>query len=281
MIITIWGSRGSLPTPEPYTARYGGNSTCLEVRFNDGNRLVIDAGSGIRKLGNALLKDKARPKELYLYLTHAHWDHLMGFPFFTPAYIKGMKLHVRGGVMAKRFLEKFLTKQMEAPYFPVDFKAMQARFDFTKGKPAGFQAGGAKITPIPLSHPNGGWGCKIEEAGKSFVFLTDNELGHRHENGLTQSEYVQSCARADLLIHDAQYTEEEYRAKKTWGHSTYNQALMLALSAKVGKLGFFHHDPERTDDEIDKLVERARKKVDNESRQLECFGVEEGQVIKL
>ena len=281
MIITIWGSRGSLPTPEPYAARYGGNSTCIEVRFSDGNRLIIDAGSGIRKLGNALLKDKGQPKEIYLYLTHAHWDHLMGFPFFTPAYINGMKIHVRGGVLAKRFLEKFLSKQMEAPFFPVDFKAMRAKFDFTRGKPAGFEAGGARITPIPLSHPNGGWGCKIEENGKSFVFLTDNELGYRHENGLTDSEYVNACAYADLLIHDAQYTEEEYKTKKTWGHSTYTQALMLAMSAKVKQVGFFHHDPERRDDEIDALVAKARGKIEAENRKLRCFAVEEGQIIKL
>lgn len=281
MIIKIWGCRGSLPTPEPYTARYGGNSTCLEVRFNDGNRLIIDAGSGIRKLGNSILKDRGKPKEFYFYVTHAHWDHLVGFPFFTPAYIKGMKIHVRGGVMAKRFLEQFLTKQMEAPFFPVDFKAMNAKFDFTRGKPTGFKAGKATITPIPLSHPNGGWGCKIEEGKRSFIFLTDNELGYRHENGLTNSEYVSECAHADLLIHDAQYTEEEYKVKKTWGHSTYNQTLMLAMSSKVKKVGFFHHDPERTDDEIDTIVQRAQKKIEDENRDLTCFAVEEGQVIKL
>ncbi len=281
MTIKIWGSRGSLPTPEPYTVRYGGNSTCVEIRLDNDVPLIIDAGSGIRKLGNVLLKDTIRRKQIYLYLTHAHWDHLMGFPFFKPAYVKGVKLHVRGGVLAKRFLEKFLSRQMEAPYFPVDFKAMKAKFDFTRGKPQGFIIGDAKVTPIPLSHPNGGWGCRIEEAGKSFVFLTDNELGFQHENGLTSSGYVEACARADLLIHDAQYTEEEYKTKKTWGHSTYHQAVMLALSAKVGQLGFFHHDPERTDDEIDTLVGRARQKIEAEGRRCKCFGVEEGQVIEL
>ncbi|MBN1686997.1 MAG: MBL fold metallo-hydrolase [Spirochaetales bacterium] len=281
MTIKIWGSRGSLPTPEPYAVRYGGNTTCIEIRFSCDIPLIIDAGSGIRKLGNLLLKDRTRPKELYLYLTHAHWDHLMGFPFFTPAYMKGTQVHVRGGVMAKRSLEKFLSKQMEAPYFPVDFKAMKAKFDFTRGKPEGFEVGEARITPIPLSHPNGGWGCKIEEAGKTFVFLTDNELGHTHEGGLTTSGYVEACAYADLVIHDAQYTEEEYKKKETWGHSTYTQATMLALSAKVKQLGFFHHDPERSDDSIDALVARARHKIETENRDLACFAVEEGQVITL
>ena len=281
MKVKIWGCRGSLPTPEPYAVRYGGNSTCVEVRLDNGAVIIIDAGSGIRKLGKALLEPENKPKEIYLYLTHAHWDHLMGFPFFTPAYIKGARIHVRGGVKAKRFLERFLSKQMEAPYFPVDFKAMKAKLDFTSGKPEGFGIGNAKISPIPLSHPNGGWGCRIEEAGRTFVFLTDNELDYVHEGGLRSSEYVKACARADLLIHDAQYTDKEYAKKKTWGHSTYNQALMLALSSRAKRIGFFHHDPERTDDEIDKLVEQMRQKADKESRHLDCFGVEEGQIIEL
>jgi phosphoribosyl 1,2-cyclic phosphodiesterase len=249
------------------------------VRLDDGSLIIIDAGSGIRKLGKALLAADDTPKDIYLYLTHAHWDHLMGFPFFMPAYAKGTKIHVRGGVRAKRFLERFLSKQMEAPYFPVDFKAMQAKFDFTTGKPEGLKIGKARLLPIPLSHPNGGWGCRIDEPGGSFVFLTDNELGHVHEGGLKSSEYVEACARADLLIHDAQYTEEEYKKKKTWGHSTYSQSLMLAMSARAKRVGFFHHDPERTDDDIDGLVSRTRRKAEDENRSIECFGVAEGQEI--
>ena len=281
MRIKIWGSRGSLPTPEPYAVRYGGNTTCIEIRLEDGTLLVIDAGSGMRKLGKSLLQEKPAPKEIFLFLTHAHWDHLMGFPFFVPAYMPDCRIHVSGGLKAKRSLQRYLSKQMEAPYFPVDFSSMKAKFDFTSGKPAGQTIGSARITPIPLSHPNGGWGLRVEDRGKSFVFLTDNELGHMHEGGLTNTDYVAACARADLLIHDAQYTEAEYRSKKTWGHSTYSQVIMLAMSARAQRLGFFHHDPERTDEEIDKLVSTAQGKAAAEGRKVSCFGVAENQEIVL
>jgi ribonuclease BN (tRNA processing enzyme) len=168
---------------------------------------------------------------------------------------------------------------MEAPFFPVGFGTMRAQIDFTSGKPAGQKIGSAKLIPIPLSHPNGGWGLRLEEKGKSFVFLTDNELEHRHEGGLTQGGYVDACARADLMIHDAQYTEAEYPKKKTWGHSTYTQALRLALSARAKRIGFFHHDPDRTDDDIDRLVASARSLVASEGRRVACFAAREGQEI--
>lgn len=281
MKVKFWGCRGSLPTPEPYAAKYGGNTTCVEIRLEDGTCIIIDAGSGIRKLGNALLKEPDPPKDIYLFLTHTHWDHLMGFPFFVPAYIPGTRIHVRGGGRAKRYLQRALSAQMEAPNFPVDFKTMKAKFDFTKGNPSGQTIGSAHLTPVPLSHPNGGWGCIIEEAGKSFVFLTDNELGHVHEGGLRFSEYVSFCARADLLVHDAQYTTTEYKKKKTWGHSTYSEVTLLAISALCKRVGYFHHDPERSDREIDTFVAAERKRIEDEGRKLKCFAVAEGQSISL
>lgn len=281
MKIKFWGCRGSLPTPEPYAMRYGGNSTCLEIRLSDGTLLIVDAGSGIRKLGKALMADPQSPKEMYLFLTHSHWDHLMGFPFFVPAFIKGNTIHVRGGGRAKRLLERNLEKQMEAPFFPVDFGATKARFDFTSGKPSGQRIGSASLLPIPLSHPNGGWGFRIEDDGKSFVFLTDNELGFVHQGGLSNSDYVTACARADLAVHDAQYTEAEYKKKRTWGHSTFIQALRLGISSRAKSIGFFHHDPERTDEQIDELVAKAQTMAADENRSLDCFGVREGQVIEL
>ena len=198
-----------------------------------------------------------------------------------PAYSPGTRIHVRGGGRAKRYLQRSLSAQMEAPHFPVDFKAMKAKIDFTSGSPSGQRIGSAHLTPIPLSHPNGGWGCTIEESGKSFVFLTDNELGYIHEGGLRFSEYVSFSARADLLIHDAQYTSAEYVKKKTWGHSTFTEATLLAMSARAKRVGFFHHDPERSDKEIDELVTTAQLKVETEGRNLKCFGVAEGQEITL
>lgn len=281
MRIKIWGCRGSLPTPEQYAIRYGGNTTCVEVRLADDTLIIIDAGSGIRKLGNSLMKDSSGPLNFHLYLTHAHWDHLMGFPFFVPAYIKSNSIHVKGGPLAKRDLQQFLSHQMAGPYFPIDFRSMKAKFDFTSGKPKERKIANAEIVPIALNHPNGGYGCKITENGKSFIFLTDNELGFRHPGGLSQSEYVNFCSRSDLLFHDAQYTDQEYKNKKTWGHSTYADALFLAMSARVKRLGLFHHDPDRTDDDLDVQVDICRSRIEKENRKVECFGVAEGQEFTL
>ncbi len=280
MEITIWGCRGSLPTPAKDKLRYGGNTTCLELRLDDGTVVVIDAGTGIRGLGRKLMADESL-KEIYLVLTHSHWDHLMGFPFFAPAYSKRFKIHVRGGPIAKETLRKSLEQQMEAPYFPVRFSYMKAEFDFTHGIPKVKQIGRATFTPIALSHPNGGYGYRIEEGGKTFVFLTDNELGYQHEGGGLRYEYANSCRDADLLIHDAQYTDEEYDRFTTWGHSTFGQVISLAIGAKVKRVGLFHHDPDRTDEGVDRIEASCRKMLAQQSSTLDCFAVAEEMKIAL
>ena len=212
MQIKVWGCRGSLPTPGQGTVRYGGNTTCLEIRLNDGTLVVVDAGSGIRALGDKLLQAEGL-SEMYLFLTHAHWDHLMGFPFFGPAYWSRYRIHVRGGPRARQSLERYLKHQMGAPFFPVPFGAMKARFDFAAATSKRSRIGAAEIELIPLSHPGGGYGLKLIDHGRGFVFLTDNELGYAHEGGLSEEDYVRFCESSDLLIHDAQYTEQEYATK--------------------------------------------------------------------
>lgn len=253
MKIRVWGCRGSLPTPGPETVRYGGNTTCLEVRLSDNTLLVIDAGSGIRKLGRTLLKEEDL-SEIYLFLTHAHWDHLMGFPFFRPAYSNKYKIHVRGGPRAKRSLARYLKQQMQAPFFPIPFDEMRARFDFTLVAPERIQVGPAEIIPIRLNHPNGGYGLKVIEKDKAFVFLTDNELDYEYESGMARDKYIDLCRGAALLVHDAQYTDEEYQATRGWGHTTFSSATELGIEAGVERLGLFHHDPDHTDDDVDRFV---------------------------
>lgn len=280
MEVTIWGCRGSLPTPGKNKLRYGGNTTCLEVRLGDGTVIVIDAGTGIRLLGKKLMSDE-HLREIFLILTHSHWDHLMGFPFFVPAYSKRFKINVRGGPIAKETIRKNLQQQMEAPYFPVPFSYMKAEFDFTHGIPKVKQVGKAAVTPIALSHPNGGYGFKIEEGDQSFVFLTDNELEYQHEGGCQRYEYLSFCRDADLLIHDAQYTDDEYQRFETWGHSTYRQALDLAISAKVKRVGLFHHDPDRTDEDVDRIIENCRGILTQRRSTLDCFAVAEGMRLTL
>lgn len=280
MKITIWGCRGSLPIPGRSTLKYGGNTTCLEVRLSDGTLIIFDAGSGIKSLGDKIVKDYD-DREIYLILTHSHWDHLMGFPFFVPAYLPEYTINVQGGPIAKKTLKDFLEHQMSPPYFPVSMNAMKANFTFTHGIPIVKQIGSATITPIMLNHPNGGYGFKVEDAGKSFVFLTDNELGYEQKSAKTMADYVQFCKGVDLLIHDGQYTPKEYEKREGWGHSPFTKAIDLALNAKVHSLGIFHHDPDHNDEELDRIGSVARQIILKKEKKLDCCLCFEGQIVIL
>jgi phosphoribosyl 1,2-cyclic phosphodiesterase len=279
MRITVWGCRGSLPAPGWDTVRYGGNTTCLEIRLNDETLIIADAGSGIRRLGTKLLAEEDLA-EIYVFVTHAHWDHLTGFPFFQPAYSSKCRIHVRGGPRAKRSLAKYLRRQMEPPFFPVPFKAMKAEFDFTDADPKTTSIGSAEIIPIRLSHPGGGYGFKLVEGNRAFVFLPDNELDLAYEHGMTKEEYVDFCKGAALLMHDAQYTDNEYESAKVgWGHTKLSSAVELGIRAEVQRLGLFHHDPDHTDDDIDGFVAVCREQIARAGSQVECFGTKEGMEI--
>jgi phosphoribosyl 1,2-cyclic phosphodiesterase len=280
MKIKVWGCRGTLPTPGTNTIKYGGNTTCIEIRNQDNYPTIVDAGSGIRFLGKELLKEK-NLEEMCLVLTHSHWDHLMGFPFFMPAYFSRFKINVCGVASAKNYMCQSLARQLEAPYFPVNFEDLKARFSFGCSCPGCAQCTKISMEPISLSHPNGGFGYKFHENGKTFVFLTDNELGFQHPEGKLPYEYVDFAKDADLLFHDAQYTDEEYEKTRGWGHSTYKQALKLALDAKVKKFGIFHHDPDRTDEQLDQIVENLQQTVREKGANLEVFAVTEGMEIDL
>lgn len=278
MKIKVWGCRGSLPSPGPQTLHYGGNTTCLEIRSDQGAILVIDAGSGMRPLGNALLKELAS-KEIFFFLTHCHWDHLAGFPFFIPAYSDRFTIHVYGGPKNQRSVKNILAHQLEPPYFPVDFSNMRAKFVFGKDCPRLETVGFHDFDGLRLSHPNGGYGCRLTNQGKTFVFLTDNELGHQHPGGLARDEYLGFCRGADLVLHDAQYTESEIKRTRTWGHTTFCEATDLAIEAGVKRLGLFHHDPDRSDDDLDRQVEICRQRIRKAKSKVDCFAVAEGQVF--
>jgi phosphoribosyl 1,2-cyclic phosphodiesterase len=257
MKIRIWGCRGSLTTPGRETVRYGGFTTCVEVRLSDGTLVVLDSGSGIHRLGNALLKEPGT-SQLWLLVTHAHWDHLTGFPFFTPAYLERYRIHVRSWPEARDALRKYAIEGRE------------------------LRIGNASIVPIPLSHPNGGTGFSIIEGGRKFVFLTDNELGVSHPGALRREDYLEAAQGADLLFHDAQYSEAEYESRtRGWGHSTFTQATEFAIDAGVKRLGTFHHDPDHSDRDIDASIRLCRSIVRARRARLECFGVAEGLTLEV
>lgn len=281
MRIRIWGCRGSLTTAGREVVRYGGYTTCVEVRLEDGTLLILDAGSGIHRLGRRLLGE-AGLTDMYLLLTHSHWDHLTGFPFFTPAYLAKYRIHVRGGPDAKNSLSNFLRHQMDPPFFPVEFSVLKAGFDFGSSDGQEMSIGPARIIPIALSHPNGGYGFRVVEGKKSFVFLTDNELGFSHPGALREEDYLEAAHGADLLLHDAQYSDEEYASRtRGWGHSTYARAADFAARAGVRRLGTFHHDPDHDDRAIDASIRLCRKLLRERRARTECFGTAEGMEIRL
>jgi len=284
MKIKIWGCRGSITTPGPTTLRYGGDSTCLEIRAAEGQIIIVDAGSGLRSLGKVLSQEKDVTR-IRFFFTHSHWDHLVGFPFFQPAYSDRFSITLCSGRHAQDSIKKYLAHQMEAPYFPVAFHLLKAKFDFRCERPdmepGNCRFDGKEIYPVPLNHPNGGYGYKFIESGKALVFLSDNELRFQHEGGLSREQYVEFCRGVDLLFHDAQYTDEEYKLTRGWGHSTFVDATDIAIEAGVKSLGLFHHDPDRSDDDLGRQVEFCRERIRLAHSAVECFAAAEGMFIEL
>lgn len=272
MFIRCWGSRGSVPVSGKDYIRYGGDTTCVEIRNRTGDIIIVDAGTGIRRLGHHLTAEGRH--EYHMIFTHAHWDHVMGFPFFKPIYSPQTRLRMYRCPYSK-FVETMLSKVMAPPYFPVPYGETSARVTYAEdiSCSVAFDIGSLSIESIPLSHPNTGMGYKFTEDGKSFVFLTDNELHFQHAGSVSYERYLKFAAGADLLMHDAEYTPEEYPARQRWGHSTYMDALNFALDAGVRKLGLFHLNQDRTDQEVDAIVATCRDIVARRGKTLACFAV--------
>lgn len=279
MLIRCWGARGSIAVSGPEYLNYGGDTTCLEIRTKNDEVIIVDAGTGIRKLGNELLNEGLQ--EYNIVFTHAHWDHILGFPFFRPIYVKGTRINFFGCPFAQQSVKELVAKSMKPPYFPVNFEDIKAEIVFRGACKESFTIDSVFVTPILLSHPNQGLGYKFVEGDKSFVFLTDNELTFKHPGGLDYSDYVEFCSGTDLLMHDSEYTAKEYDEKKGWGHSTYSDALRLALEAGVKQFGLFHHNQDRTDTELDEIVEDCRNTIRCRKSGLACFGVCTGSKIEL
>lgn len=279
MQITCWGSRGSIPVSGKAYLKYGGDTTSLEIRTKSGDIIAVDAGTGIRRFGKRLVEENALG--INFLFTHAHWDHLMGFPFFKPLYFKDARLLIHGCPFHSLFVESILSTVMAPPNFPVKYADVKAQMTYEKACPQEFKIGSVSVIPIPISHPNGGSGYKFIEDGKTFVFLTDNELGYRHAGGRRFNDYVEFAAGADLLIHDSEYTPEEYQTFIEWGHSVYTDVLKLAEQAKVKKLGLFHINQERTDDQMDDMVGTCQQYFDDNDLQIECVGVATDMTFEL
>ena len=296
--IRLWGVRGSIPVPGKSTVRYGGNTSCVEVRA-DGEIIVLDAGSGIRLLGLALDKEFGpRSMKLTLLITHTHWDHIQGLPFFSPAYNQKNLIRVLGYEGARAGLAKILASQMETPFFPVSLRELPSHLAIEELKETEFQIGKVEVHSKFANHPGICAGYRLSTRSGSIAYFPDNEpyeqlkLQLASRDGISEDEardfataerkkmveFIQGC---DLAIMDTQYTDEEYAQHVGWGHSSISSVVSLALDADVRQLLLFHHDPNHDDEMIDKMVEHARALATKSGKPLEVEAAREGADILL
>lgn len=271
MIVRCWGSRGSIAVSGGQYVTYGGDTTCLQITAGTGETVIVDAGTGIRRLGNFLLEKKIT--RYYLLLTHSHWDHVLGFPFFRPLLHSRNQLIVQYRTIGKMTSKDILEQVMSPPFFPIRLAELKADIQFDSGLNNRFNIGSLQIDTIPTSHSAGSLGYRFKENGKTFVFLTDNELGFDHPQSLGIDAYCRFSLNADLLFHDAEYTQDEYQCRKGWGHSSIPHVLDLALKADVGQLGLIHLNQDRSDSEMDTIVQNGNRFFSSKNSHTRCFGV--------
>ena len=276
--LSFWGVRGSTPTVDPATWRYGGNTPCLELSAPDGTQFILDCGTGLRVLGNrpAAPARNGRNPETHIFVTHYHWDHIQGVPFFAPLYAESNEFHFysfRSKQLGRDSLKQVFETQMASPYFPVDMSAMAAKKHFMEVSGGqSFTIGENKIIARHLNHPQGCLGFRIETPGGVIAYATDNEPG----DPKLDAELEELALGADIFVNDAQYTPEQLATtRKGWGHSSWREGVKVARRAGAKTLVLFHHDPDSTDRMVDGLLRQAREEFDS------VFAASEGMAITL
>ena len=284
--VRFWGTRGSIPSPGPTTVRYGGNTPCVELRTEDGWLVILDAGTGIRDLGRSLL-ERADGASIAgdIFLTHAHWDHIQGIPFFAPVFRKGNHFTIWGSNSLQTSIDRVVRDQMSPVVFPVTFEELQARIDFQDLVEERRAGRGYEVAAMAVRHPGGALGYRFTDGNADqggLVYVSDNELNPRaryDELPDWRNRFVEFARGASVLVHDTMYTAQEYDSYVGWGHSTYEDAVDLALEAGVAKLVLFHHRPERTDDEVDRCLEECRATVARRGSRMEVAAAAEGMSL--
>lgn len=288
--VTFWGTRGSIPTPGPSTQKFGGDTSCVELRVGD-TVLVCDAGTGLRKLGAELMA-RSSPVVVHLFLSHSHWDHIQGFPFFTPVYVPSTVLYVHCVAGGQERVRELLSGQMKSDYFPVDFADLGAQIERRDLAPGPNAIDDVTVRAMQLEHPGTSFGFAFEHEGAKVVYATDNEIDLRFpdpeavQNDLEAPRPIPDAMLdfvrgADLLIADGQYTEEEYPEKIGWGHSRATTLVDLAIQADVKQLAIYHHDPMQSDELVEAKIEVCRQRSQRLGGKVEIFGAREGFELKV
>jgi CheY-like chemotaxis protein len=285
MRIRFWGTRGSIPKPGPATVRYGGNTSCVEVRSDD-TLIVLDCGTGAHELGQQILSTAPGPVRGHLLITHTHWDHIQGFPFFAPLFVPGSEWDIYAPRQMGRTIEEILGGQMQRTYFPVPLGDLAATIRYHELTEGVFELDAVRVSTRYLNHPAPALGYRLEANGVTVVYATDHEPHSRHHPDAhgeaarvhrEDERHLEFLAGADLLIHDATYTLEEYPGKLSWGHTPAEWAVDFA-AARARRLALFHHDPSRTDRALDDLLARCRQRLPPRDRP-EVFAAAEGQYL--
>jgi phosphoribosyl 1,2-cyclic phosphodiesterase len=294
LTVGFWGTRGSIAAPGPATTLYGGNTACVELRSGQ-DILVFDAGTGIRELGLSLAREfRGRALTVHLFISHTHWDHIQGLPFFVPAYSPGTTLHIYGSTGQGRSLKGVLSGQMQSDYFPVSLGDLVSSIHVHEYQGEPFRIGEATVSATYLNHPGMVLGYRVERGGRAVVYATDHEPyratletgSHRREAGkqfgrVLDDAFVRFVSGAGLYIGEAQYTDVEYPGKIGWGHSSLSATVEVALQAGVKALALFHHDPMHSDDVVTGMEVLAKELIAERGAPIWCFAAREGQRVEV
>jgi diguanylate cyclase (GGDEF)-like protein len=278
MQVRFWGTRGSIAAPGPSTAQFGGNTSCVEVRASDGTVIILDCGTGARELGLHLAQTMPQPIRLHLFIGHTHWDHIQGFPFFVPAFLPGSELNIYAPIGFQRGLEDALAGQMEYSYFPVKMRDLRSRIHFTELDEGFFRVGGVLVETQFLNHTAPTIAYRMTSDGATIAYATDHEP---FWNASGDERHIAFLKGANLVIHDAQYTDAEYRDKVGWGHSSLEYAVDVALAAGVERLVLFHHDPAHDDATMERMETMARAHVGRRGQVLDVLAAREGLELQV